>query len=94
MKGKNKTTNNNNNNNKTKQPANNNNNKKQTAKQEVSGPGEDMFNTEQDWMETVDGSVLKIWFDKGTTDVLLKIYKYNQSYKNKCMSVKFRSINA
>ena len=45
-------------------------------------------------METVDGSVLKIWFDKGTTDVLLKIYKYNQSYKNKCMSVKFRSINA
>ena len=60
---------------KTKQPTNNNNNKKQTAKQEVSGPGEDMFNTEQDWMETVDGSVLKIWFDKGTTDVLLKIYK-------------------
>ena len=48
IKGKNKTT------------TTNNNTNKQTAKQEVSGSGEDMLNTEQDWMEAVDGSVLKI----------------------------------
>ena len=36
---------------------------KNPAKQEVSGPSEAMLNTEQDWMEAVDGSVLKIWLD-------------------------------
>ena len=43
--------------------------KTKTAKQEDSGPGEDLLNTEQGYMEAMHGSVLKIWSDKGTTDV-------------------------